>query len=86
MREYLKQIMESSTYDLNRERVPDYDGDEYTSHRVQMISKVITAYRTRAWNKLLEEDSDLKKMVYQDKINAKSVKGGRLSGVVEIAQ
>lgn len=57
--ERLKRLMKSSSYDINRRRMPDMPGDE-ESPRTKMVEDIIRQYRTAAQKALLREDQSLK--------------------------
>lgn len=55
----LERQMNKSRYDLGREKVPDGVVAPSESHRVRMLSEVISAYKERAKFELMEQNPDL---------------------------
>ncbi len=55
-------------YDINRERIPE-TGDEFTSHRVQAVARIIERYRKKAGKELLRGDEALAEQVEQFRSN-----------------
>lgn len=55
----LEAQMQRSTYDLNRERIPDGRTTPSESHRVEMLSGVITAYKQKSRAALFETNPEL---------------------------
>lgn len=85
LQQFLKDTMQRPEYDINRERIPDAP-DEYTSHRITMLKGVIGGFRQKALLQLMDEDGDLKRKVYQDRMNKANVKGGKLDDLVELGK
>lgn len=64
--ERLHVTIHKPSYDLERATVPDAP-DEYTSHRLRIVKRVIEGYRQAAKNQLLREDADLRQAVELDR-------------------
>ncbi|WP_018123370.1 hypothetical protein [Desulfovibrio oxyclinae] len=76
LRERLERVMKSKAYDINREKYAD-TGDEYTSRRVMMIQKWITAYRKKAKHELLDRNPELAAKLRQARSEAIAAKRGK---------
>ena len=77
MQETLQEVINSEGYDKNRKRIPD-SPDEYESHRVRIIKKVIGAYRMAAKNALLNEDKGLYTAVASNRGQKQAWKSGSI--------
>jgi hypothetical protein len=75
LHERLEKLMKSNAYDINRERYAD-SSDEYTSRRVVMVRKWITAYRKVAQRELLDNHPELAAQLRKSRSEAVRAKRG----------
>lgn len=75
LHERLERLMKSKSYDINRERYAD-SPDEFTSRRVIMVRKWVTAYRKKAKHELLDRHPELAAQLRQSRHEAAQAKRG----------
>jgi hypothetical protein len=85
MYQALERVMQNKKYDINRERFQD-DVDPSLNPRVQAIQRVITMYRRAAWQKLVEEDPELKSTIAARRQEAATAARSAYSGIADLAQ
>lgn len=84
LQEALHEVINSESYDKKREKVPD-SPDEYESHRVRIIKKVIGAYRMAAKTALLNEDKTLYNAVADRRGQRQAWKSGSIGELEKFA-
>lgn len=79
----LEKLINSTEYDKDRTSYPD-SPDELTNRRAMMVRQVVSAYRQKAIDSLLQEDPELKVQVKQDRQNQLYAKRGRMDMVTPL--
>jgi hypothetical protein len=74
--ERLEATITKPSYDIERKSVPDAP-DEFTSHRLRIVKRVIESYRQAAKNQLIKEDRELRAAIEQDRRAAADTLRGR---------
>jgi hypothetical protein len=74
--ERLEATITKPSYDIERKSVPDAP-DEFTSHRLRIVKRVIESYRQAAKNQLIKEDRELRAAIEQDRRSAADTLRGK---------
>jgi hypothetical protein len=74
--ERLEATITKPSYDIERKSVPDAP-DEFTSHRLRIVKRVIESYRQAAKNQLIKEDRELRAAIEQDRRAAANTLRGK---------
>lgn len=78
--EAIETVMQTNHYDLERQRVPDDATRPQESHRVQVISRIISQYKAAAKGILLDQDPELEAAVEKWERFSHKAEAGQPSG------